>query len=167
MSPLGISKATATEYAFILGKIPNGTNIHDADILRLNIFSIALPGVSLTNTEMPWEGSHVQYHIGGITFDPLNINFIVDSEFENWKTLFRWLTYIANNKDIPSQKPDDYVTDANIIIYDNFSNPHTFVTFKNIWIQSLGELTFSIRDGETHIECNAIFYYDRYEIADT
>lgn len=164
---LNISKATATEYAFVLGKIPANNGIHTPDILRLNIFNISLPGISLNTSEMPWEGKHAQYHLGGITFDPLNINFLIDSEFENWKCLFRWLTFIADNKIQPSQNANDYVTDANIIIYDNFGRSHTFITFKNIWIQTLGELSFSIRDGESHIEGSATFQYDYYLISDT
>jgi hypothetical protein len=165
--PLNISKATATEYAFVLGNIPGNTGIHAADILKLNLFSVSLPGVSLTNAEMYWEGNHVQFHLGNISFEPLNINFIIDSAFENWKCLFNWITFIANNKDKPSSAANDYVTDANIVIYDNFGQSHSFITFKNLWIQSLGEVTFSIRDGESHIECNASFLYDRYEVVDS
>lgn len=167
MSSLVISKATATEYAFVLGKIPSDDSLHAVDSLRLNIFNINLPSVSLDTSDSHWEGKHMSYHIGGITFDPISINFIVDSNFINWKVLFRWLTFIANNYDKPSTEYDKYVTDASIIIFDNFGKKHTIVTFKNIWIQSLGELSFSIRDGETHIESNAIFQYDRYFIEDT
>jgi len=162
-----LSKATSTEYAFVIGKIPSDSDFHATDTLRLNIFNITLPGVSLENVEFPWEGKHVQYHVGGITFDPLNISFLVDSNFHNWKILFRWLTSIANNSDKPSAKANDYVTDANIVIYDNFGAAHTFITFKNLWVQSLGEVSFSIRDGETLIESSAIFQYDRYEMVDT
>ena len=159
-----LSKATATEYDFILGKIPSDDDLHAVDELKLNIFNVTLPGLSLDNTEFNWQGKHVQYHIGHITFDPLNINFIVDSAFENWKCLFDWIIFIANNKDKPSSAANDCVTDANIVIYDNFGESHSFITFKNLWIQNLGEVTFSIRDGESHIECNASFLYDRYEV---
>ena len=97
--PISISKATATEYAFILGKIPSEDSMHAVDELRLNIHTINLPGVSLENTQFNWQGKNVQYHIGGITFEPISISFTVDVEFANWKVLSNWLMYIADNKE--------------------------------------------------------------------
>lgn len=160
--PLNISKATATEYAFVLNRLPN--NIHDMDELRLNIFNITLPSVSLTQTEMPWQGKHTNMHLGGITFDPLNINFIVDSEFRNWRVLFNWMMYIADNQEKPSEDANNYVVDGSLIIYDNFNKIHTTISYKNMWVQTLGELSFSVRDGESLIESSATLMYDYYEI---
>lgn len=162
--PLNISKATATEYNFVLGKIPSDSDAHAVDTLRLNIFGINLPSINLQNTNFNWQGKYVQYHIGGITFDPLNVNFLVDSNFKNWKTLFQWITFIANNKDKPSMKPNDYVTDANLIVMDNFGTITTNIVYRNVWIQNLGELSFSTREGESLIESSAVFQYDRYEL---
>jgi hypothetical protein len=161
---LNISKATSTEYSFILGQVPGNTGIHAVDTLRLNIFNVELPSVSLTNTEFNWQGKHVDYHTGGITFDPLNISFIIDVNFDNWKVLFNWITFITDNKTIPSQQANDYVTDANLLIYNNFGLITTTIQFKNIWLQSLGSVTFSIREGETQIESNATFHYDRFTV---
>lgn len=163
---LNISKATATEFAFVIGHVPNGTNIHDTDALRLNVYNVNIPGLSLTDTEFLWQGKTVHYHIGGISFEPLTLNFTVDVNFENWKVLFNWMTFIADNKDIPSLDPDDYVTDASLILFDNFENVHSRIIFRNMWVQSLGEISFSIREGETQIESSATFYYDRYELSD-
>jgi hypothetical protein len=74
-----IGRASATQYKFILNHIPiSGSNIHDLDTFRLNIFSVVLPGMSLDSSQMDWQGKHINVHHGGITFDPLNINFIVD-----------------------------------------------------------------------------------------
>ena len=162
--PIQISKATATEYAFLLGKIPGSMEIHAPDELRLNIFNINLPGISLNQSEMPWQGKHTQIHLGGITFDALSVNFLVDSECKNWKILFNWLTFIADNFERASMYAYEYVTDGSILIYNNFGRIHTKIMFKNLWIQSIGDITFSIRDGETHIEGSATFMYDRYEI---
>ena len=159
-----ISKATATEYAFVIGSIPSDKNIHAVDELRLNIFNINLPSVSLTQSDMPWQGKIDKMHIGGISFEPLNISFLVDVDFKNWKSMYNWLTFIANNYDVPSKNANEYVTDASLIIYNNFNGINTKIIYKNMWIQSLGELSFSIRDGESHIESTATFVYDRYEI---
>lgn len=170
MTITALSRATATQYRLVLNQIPipiSAGSLHDMDELKLNIFSVVLPSITLDQSQMDWQGKHTYLHHGGVTFDPLNISFVVDSRFANWKILFTWLTSIANNKDRPTRPPDEYVTDAAIILMDNWDQTLFKLVFKNLWIQSLGELSFSIRDGETHIECTAIFYYDRYELDQT
>ena len=167
MAITAFSRATATQYKLVLNQIPipiSAGNIHDMDDLKLNIFNVTLPSVTLDQAQMDWQGKHVYLHHGGVTFDPLNINFIVDGQFKNWRILFTWLTNIANNKDRATRPPDEYVTDGAIILLDNWNETVFTLAFRNIWIQNLGELQFSIRDGETTIECSALFYYDRYEI---
>jgi len=161
-----LSKANATQYKLVLHKIPViGSTIHDLDTLRLNIFNVILPGINLDMSQMPWQGLHTPMHQGGINFDPLTINFVVDGRFANWKILFDWLISIANNKDKATSLADEYVTDASLLLMDNWDTILFKIVFKNLWITSLGELTFSIRDGETHIECSSVFTYDRYEVS--
>ncbi len=159
-----IDKATATEYSFVIGKIPGSDGIHSTDEVKLNIFNVEIPSVSLDSTTLFWNGKHIQVHPGGITFDTLNISFTVDADFNNWKALFRWLTSITNNKDTPTEIFSEYLTDASIQIYDNFGEITNTIMFKNVWISSIGQVSFNIREGETYIECSATFNYDRYEI---
>ncbi|MFA5397016.1 MAG: hypothetical protein WC346_13485 [Methanogenium sp.] len=165
MALSALGKASATQYRLVLDRIPvSGSKRSDMDALKLNIFNVNLPSVTLDTQQMNWQGMHTQMHQGGITFDQLNISFVVDSQFKNWKVCFDWLVYIANNYNKPTSKPSDYVTDASLIVLDNWDNALFNIRFINLWITSLGELTFSVRDGETHIECTANFNYDRYEV---
>jgi len=162
-----LNRATATQYRFVLNQLPTAISagtVHDMDTLKLNIFNVNLPSVSLEQSQMDWQGMHTYQHTGGITFDPLTINFLVDGRFANWRILFNWITAIANNKDRPTRPPKEYITDGGIILLDNWENVLFKIAFINMWVQSLGELSFSIRDGETHIECSATFLYDRYEV---
>jgi hypothetical protein len=165
MALSSLGKATATQYKFTLSRLPvSGAGIHQLDTLKLNLFDVNVPGMSLDTSEMPWQGMKAKMHMGGITFDSLNINYVVDSEFKNWKLLSQWLLAIANNKDRPSRPADEYVLDASIILMDNWNNVVMSVIFSNLWIQSVGELRLSVRDGETIIESSAVFNYDYYVI---
>ena len=76
MSITSLNKATATQYQFALDAIPVSANtIHALDVLRLNIFSINVPGITLDQAQMFWRGNHSIIHEGGITFDQLTLKF--------------------------------------------------------------------------------------------
>ena len=157
-------RATATQYRLVFPMLPTETTLTATDEMVLNIFSVNVPSVSLNQSEQYWQGKHMDLHTGGLVFDPLNISFMVDAEFKNWNVLFNWLTYVSDNYEIPSAQPKDYMVDASLLLMDNWNDKVLTLMFKNMWIQSLGELSLSIRDGESHIESSATFYYDRYEV---
>lgn len=161
---VNINRATATQYSLAIPVIPTETQRDATDEILLNLFSVTLPTISLNTSESPYQGNKMQFHAGGMTFDPWTIQFMVDSQYNNWQVLFKWLTYINDNYNTPSQKPNDYMVDCSLKLMDNFNSEVLVIVFKNVWIQSLGELSLSVRDGESHIECSATLYYDRYEI---
>lgn len=159
-----LSKATATQYKMVFPLLPSETSPKATAELILNIFAVNIPSVSLNQAESYWQGKHMDLHLGGMSFDPLNISFMVDSNFKNWIAMFNWLKLVSDNKTVPSAVPKDYMVDASIILMDNWNEVVLRVLFKNVWIQSLGEMSLSVRDGESHIESTAVFYYDRFEI---
>jgi len=162
--PVNINRATATQYQLVIPMLPTETTLDAVDVVRLNLFSVVLPAISLNQGESTWQGMKMLFHNGGMSFDPLSVSFMVDSDFSNWHILYKWLIYVCNNFDKPSSLPADYMVDMSIKLMDNYNVEKVVIMFKNVWIQSLGELSLSVRDGESHIECNATLYYDRYEI---
>jgi len=159
-----LNKSTPTNFSLVFPIIPTETKISDMKPLVLNIFGTIIPALTLDQTEQKWQGSRMQFHSGIAIFDDWTISFIVDSKFENWILLYKWLTFINNNEDIPSKIVKDYMVDASLNITDNYGSRVLSIMFKNVWIQSLGEVTLSYRDGENLIECSATFKIDRYEI---
>lgn len=159
-----LNKSTATNFVLAFPKIPTETTITANQPLTLNIFNTIIPSVTLDQTESRWQSGKMLFHSGGITFDQWTIQFIVDSKLKNWAILYNWMTSISNNKNVYSAFPDDYMVDASLNIMDNFETLILRVNFKYVWIQSIGEVSFSQREGETVIESSAILMYDRYEI---
>jgi len=162
---VNLNKAIPASFNLAFPILPTEVTLDGTKELVLNIFGTILPGLTLENVEGPWQGGRIQLQIGKITFDPWTVNFVVDSELKNWQTLNRWMFYINNNKDRFGVFPNEMAVDASLSIVDNFGGSVLSVTFKNVWIQQLGELTFSMRDGEANLESSATFQYDRYEIA--
>ena len=57
--------------------------------------------------------------------------------------------------------------DASLSITDNYEKEVARVAFKNIWVQNLGEITLSQREGDVTMESSATFLYDRFEITES
>ncbi len=159
-----LNKTTSTNYQLGIPLLPTERTLDATKELVLNIFGTIIPSVSLDQSESKWQGNKMLYHVGGMTFDVWNIQFIVDSEYNNWSTLFKWLTSISNNYNIASSIPSEYMVDCSLKITDNFQNTVLKILFKNVWILSLGEVMLSQREGESQVECSATLVFDRYEI---
>ena len=159
-----LNKSTPTNFELIFPLVPMSGNIRDTQGLTLNIHTTVLPSLSLDTTEIQWQGGTVHQDIGSITYEPWLVNFTVDSLFSNWIVLYKWLTYINNNKDRYGRERDDYKVDATLRILDNFHKEILVIDLIGVWVNMLGEISLTYREGSQNLESAANFIYDRYEI---
>jgi len=161
-APFNLLTSSNFELAFPV--IPSETTLAATEGLSLNTYGVIIPGITLDQGEMRWQGAKTQIPEGTITFEPLSTNFIVDSNLSNWKVLFNWLIYIHNNYDSFIHQYEDYVVDSSLKMMSNYGDTSISLAFKSMWIQSLSEVTLSQREGEMTMECAATFVYDRYTV---
>ena len=159
-----LNKATPSNFELIFPKVPVSENVRDMQGLTLNIHTTVIPSLSLDTTDIMWQGGVAHHDIGSITYEPWLVNFTVDSKFTNWTTLYKWLTFINNNKDSYGQSSGDYKVDATLRILDNYRNEVFVVDLIGVWINMLGEMSLTYREGSQNLESSANFMYDRYEI---
>jgi hypothetical protein len=68
--------------------------------LELMCQRVNIPGISLGETAQPTAlGVTIPYATTAATFDPLKVEFIVDSDLNNWKSLYSWIRNITNIAD--------------------------------------------------------------------
>lgn len=159
-----LDTASSQNFRLVFPIIPVSSVLTDNKTLTLNIFSTVLPSVTLNTEERPWQGGKIIEQIGKMTFEPWIVSFTVDSNFNNWRLLFRWMQYINDGSDKWAELGSNYMVDASFQALDNWENRIFEVMFRNTWITSLGEITFSYREGETYIESQATFVYSYYEL---
>lgn len=156
-------KATPTNYELAFPKLPSGvaSSLTESKELVLHIFGTVLPGLMVTPIEGQWLGATAQ--IGGvIEFNEWNFNFIVDEELNNWWILFKWITKIANKKDVFAG--NSYDIDASLRILDNYKNTVAKVKFIDVWPKGLGDVILSYREGESILESSCDLSFLRFEI---
>lgn len=132
--------------------------------LYLNGYSI--PGIVTDNVTSPTQFSNLSLVPNKAMFEDLNCTFLVDSNFRNWRVLFRWITGISRPDSYKqyAERVTDYC-DGILHCFDSNNNQCMIVQFKNLVPRSLGALNFDPRVVDsTTLNCSVSFAYDQYDI---
>ncbi len=159
-----LNKSTPTNFRLVFPVIPGNTTLEINEELVLNIHGIVLPGVSLEPLEMGYNNTKSKLSMGPMLFEEFAVDFLVDSQFKNWKLIFNWISYMNNNKDKGNLPHNEFVVDMSLQVLDNFQDEILRVAFVRCWPTQLAAVNFSQREGEAALECNAVFNFDYYEI---
>ena len=162
-----LNKASVYSFEILFPILPSG--ISGVDIpkeLTLNIHASIIPGVTLEVLEVPWMGGKAKMEVAGIDYSDWTFDYTVDAEFKNWKTMFKWVSLINNNRDRIGALPKEaYACDCIMRMLNNFKQEIFSLRFVNAWPSNLGDVMVEYRDGEMQLESNMLLTYDRYELA--
>jgi hypothetical protein len=164
MTLQNLNKSTSSNFELVFPKIPTEPDLRAMSGLTLNIHSTVIPSMTMETTDINWQGGVAHYEVGTLTFEPWYVNFAVDSNFDNWKKLYKWITFINNNKDRFGRPREEYMVDAVLRVLNNFRQPIMEIDIYNCWINMLGEMSLTYREGDQNLESQANFIYDRYEV---
>ena len=161
---VNLGKATPTNYQLIFPKIPTEESISAANPLLLNIFSTVIPSLSIVEEDLRWQGNRTKRALIPLVFEQWSVNFVVDSLFENWHIIFKWMEYINNNNDKIAEFHKNYSVDASLAITDNYRQGVLGIRFVSVWPTTLGEVNLSQREGDVQIESSIGFNYDYFVV---
>ena len=150
-------------------KFQRGTSQFELMCQRVN-----LPGISVPNIPQPTTlGTTVPVPSLVANFDTLSVEFIVDSDLTNWKSLYSWIrniTNIANDNEHNLVYQNWHVT-ANLYLYAEpykplgCNNPVLTVNFNHIIPVSLSGLNFQSDASDTSIQkATCKFSYSYYTL---
>lgn len=163
-----LSKGMPANFEVVIPRLPTMDLLRETEDLVLHIHESLIPGMAVETIARTWQGIKVDEQPGtGITFEDWRIDFTVDAELKNWRILQQWFNYMTAAKANQTEHllPSQYKVNANLIVYDNYRTPLIKVSFIDAWIQTLGEIRVSNREGTSLLESSAIFKYNRYEIS--
>ena len=111
---------------------------------------------------------------GFITYDPLNLTFLIDEDMENYMILHNWIralgtpdTYQERGVFTESKKKQnkEFRTDATLAILNSNFNLNLNCVFQDIIPQSLSAMEFNATiDGTEYATASASFQFLSYEI---
>jgi hypothetical protein len=135
---------------------------------ELNCQKANLPGCTIPEVNQPTTlGTTIPIPTMQFNYETLNVEFIVDSNLENWQSIYSWMRNLANIENDTDYNADyqDWHHEANLIIYSASTNcPVTKVTFNYIVPSKLSGLVFQSDSSDAIIQkatCQFKFaYYD-------
>ena len=122
--------------------------------------SVTLPGISLSESTVPFRGVNVAMTGDRLNFDELAIRFNVTEDMDNYVEMFNWMHNI-----IKDPKGESYKFDATLSILTSHNNVSKEITFKDCFPTTLSALEFSTQQTDIeYLQADASFKYTYYDI---
>lgn len=166
--PLNINPLSPNGYRFAITKLPELTYFSQ----QVNLPGIQLGDPAFANpfASVPVPGDH-------LTYDTLNLQFIVDVKMENYLAIYNWIValgfpqgydqYVSLVNDDQRALLNELATnysDATLEILDNSNKVIKTVHFVDLFPVSIESLTFhSTEQDVNYLTGNAVFRFSYYE----
>lgn len=141
---LDISKSSQSNYYCVFGKIPN---------LVFYLQSYSLPSVTNRKITINMPNHASAYNVSGHTndYEPMTMNFIMD---ENFLCYFRILEWMRKNEVV--ENFEDAISRMTLVILNNAKQPIIRVNFRDVFPDTLGDITFS------NMSADSITFYSMF-----
>ena len=121
--PKNINPLADVQFKFNVDALPNTTFF----IQTVNLPGITLEGAAISVPQL----TNFTRHTGIITYETLNVTFMIDEYLKNWQEIFEWMVGDENK-----------YTSAVLTILSSAMNPTMEFHFKDIFPTSLSEVSF-------------------------
>ena len=184
-APSKFDYASPIQFRFKMTKLPT---------VEFFIQTANIPGISLGDTTLPTPLKDISMPGDKLTYQSLDVSFLVDENLNNYKEIHDWMTGIGFPQDhkqfadvlatgsdrfsgstastaaVGSGKPaplseGGIYSDATLIVLNNKNIAKTEIRFQNVYPTSLGSLSYNIRASDVdYLTVNASFNYMYYDI---
>ena len=144
--PKNINPLADVQFKFDVAAIPKTSFF----VQTVNLPGITLEGVVMSTPQL----QNFTRHTGIITYEPLNITFMIDEYLKNWQEVFEWMIGEENK-----------YTTAVLTILSSSMNATMEFHFKDIFPTSLSEISFdSTTTDPVYQTATVTFNYTEYKI---
>ena len=144
--PKNINPLADVQFKFDVAALPNSSFL----IQTVNLPGITLEGAVLTTPQL----QNFTRHTGVITYEPLNVTFMIDEYLKNWQEVYEWMI-----------GEESKYTSAVLTILSSAMNATMEFHFKDIFPTSLSEVSFdSTTTDPVYQVATVSFNYTEYKI---
>jgi hypothetical protein len=184
-APSKFDYASPIQFRFKMTKLPT---------VEFFVQTANIPGITLGDTTMPTPLKEISMPGDKLTYQTLEVSFLVDENLNNYKEIHDWMTGIGFPQDhkqfadvlatgsdrfsgstastaaVGSGKPaplseGGIYSDATLIVLNNKNIAKTEIRFQNVYPTSLGSLSYDIKASDVdYLQVSASFNYMYYDI---
>ena len=184
-APSKFDYASPIQFRFKMTKLPT---------VEFFVQSANIPGITLGDTTLPTPLKDISMPGDKLTYQTLEVSFLVDENLNNYKEIHDWMTGIGFPQDhkqfadvlatgsdrfsgstastaaVGSGKPaplseGGIYSDATLIVLNNKNIAKTEIRFQNVYPTSLGSLSYDIKASDVdYLQVSASFNYMYYDI---
>ena len=132
--------------------------------------TVNLPGVTLGEVVRATPFLDMYSPGTKLSYNNLDVSFIVDSEMAGWKNLYNWFTSIADPDGFEKRdgsielQTNKHFSDATLTILSSLNNPLIRIEFTNLFPVSMSDIRFdTTASADTIITVDATFRYQSYK----
>ena len=141
--PSNLNQFNAVSFEVNISRLPN---------VEFFCQRIAIPSVVLGEAFQPMPFMNLPVEGDTLSFEAMNISFILDEDMQNYLEIYSWLTALGFPRDYeqfktlkPASEASEYASmfsDMDIMLQTNKSNPNYKVTFNDVFPTSLSSVQF-------------------------
>ena len=184
-APSKFDYASPIQFRFKMTKLPT---------VEFFIQTANIPGITLGDTTLPTPLKDISMPGDKLTYQTLDVSFLVDENLNNYKEIHDWITGLGFPQDhkqfadvlatgsdrfsgstastaaVGSGKPaplseGGIYSDATLIVLNNKNIAKTEIRFQNFYPTSLGSLSYDIKASDVdYLQVSASFNYMYYDI---
>ena len=139
------------------------------DKLQMNVFGNILPEMEMESLAVPgWGQVPKVSSLARPAWKPININFTIDSKYENYYTIYKWMDLMNDTLDGGFDPHDllddprghlaDYSTTFSLYALGEYNVPRTRWNMYGAFPTSLGSLNFNKRE-PNELECDFTYEF--------
>lgn len=143
---------------------PNGFTFVIAKLPELTYYcqTISVPSMEVPPAELATPFSDVAIRGERLVFNQLDLQFIVDSQLSNYKSMHAWMTSGLLNQDILDRH--EIFSDGTLSILSPNNDIVASIRFTDMVPIGLGEMNFANNNQDvSYITCTASFRYSAFE----
>ena len=150
------------------------SNTPSTEILELMVQKVNLPGLTVPDVPQPTTlGITIPVPTLAVQYESLNVEFLVDGQLENWKSLYSWMRNLANIENDTGYNLDTYQQwhgSASLILPQPIDcdtpSPNLTVSFSNLVPTRLTGLIFQADVTDAPIlKASCSFRFSHYTIS--
>lgn len=132
---------------------------------------ISVPSISMTGIERPTPFKPVYETGDRLTYNELNLSFIIDENMDNYREIFDWMVGLSFPESFDQYKTlkesdSGLKSDISLVIMNSHKNPNIEITFKDCFPTNLSEISLDTTSQDVQYpEASASFVYNSYSIA--